>query len=213
MPRFGPAPATPKAVTTPTTPTQASQDWQAKKQSAQEEYLSSLEDEAKAAAGAPEKLRQAAIDTIANTRAQTGKVLAQGRGMLGGGRGLALLQQAAQDRGLQEGATQAQFSERIQQAVQDAARARSEMLSEKGKAFQLEQARGASVQRAHDEAVDIGKEYAQNQYYMSDDDYNEVANLIRKQASYKTDPAEQQAMLDYADKVARGEVDFADTIG
>ncbi|CAB4161970.1 hypothetical protein UFOVP777_14 [uncultured Caudovirales phage] len=175
-------------------------------QAKKKEILDSLQGQQKAYDQAPEALRQAAIDTIANTRANTGKSLAAGRGLTGGGRGVALMSQVAQDRGLQEGATNAQYTERIQNALAQAAQARTNILEEQGKNLQLETDRGKDAIAAAAQAETDWQTAMDNTTVFTDSDATKARNALYAKAALEADPTVAQAIRDVADRRYNEEV-------
>ena len=169
-------------------------------------YLGETAKEVAVREKAPEALRQAAIDSIAHTRANTGRVVAAGRGMQGGGRGLALMGQAAQDRGLQEGATNAAYTEKINEAVAQAAQARRELTQEEGKALIAETARGANAQSAASAAETDWQTAMDNVTVFTDADAAKVRNALYAKASQEMDPAVAAAIREVADRKYNEEV-------
>lgn len=168
--------------------------------------LDSLQGQQKAYDEAPAALRQAAVDTIANTRANTARTLAQGRGLTGGGRGVALMGQVAQDRGLQEGATNAQYSERIQAALAQAANARTNVLEEQGKALQLEANRGPAAQAAAAQAEADWQTAMDNTTIFTDADATKARNALYAKADLEQDAIVAQAIREVADRRYNEEV-------
>lgn len=168
-------------------------------------YLESVQKEADTAAQAPARLEQAQREGIAATRADTGRVLANARGMLGGGRGMAVMRGAALQRGSQEGAQRAQYAGQIQTAMQEAARAKSEALAEQGKAQQAKQLEQQNAQIAATKAEETARALAEDYFgWLSDANRSEIAANLRAKAAQQLTPAEQQAWLDMADDVERG---------
>lgn len=169
------------------------------------QYLESVDQEADAAQQAQGRLEKASQDAVAATRADTGRVLANTRGMLGGGRGLAVMRGAALQRGTAEGAQRAQYAGQIQEAVQQAARAKSEALAEHGKALQakeLEQQQAATASsKAEEHARLLAEDYVG---WLSDANRREIAQNMRNRAALQPSAGEQQAWLAMADNVERG---------
>ena len=133
-------------------------------------------------------------------------MLAAGRGMQGGGRGLALMGQAAQDRGLQEGATNAAYTEKINEAVAQAAQARRELTQEEGKALIAETARGANAQSAASAAETDWQTAMDNVTVFTDADAAKVRNALYAKASQEMDPAVAAAIREVADRKYNEEV-------
>lgn len=179
-----------------------------KKQEATKQYVESLQGQVQQAEKAPAALRQAAVDAIAQTRAQTGKVLSQGRGLQGGGRGLMLLSQAAQDRGLAEGAQRAQYEEKIQGALAQAAQARSEALAEQAKAAELEMSRGSNAQAAASQAEADWQTAMDNVTIFTDADAAKVRNALYAKAAQEPDPQVAAAIREVADRRYKEETEW-----
>ena len=168
-------------------------------------YLQSVQNEADVAGQAVGGLQEAQREGLAATRAQAGKVLAASRGMMGGGRGVAMMRGASLDRSAAEGAQRASYADRIQEATQRAAQARSEALSEQGKALQAKQLEAqntaAASTRAEEEARLLAQDYVG---WLSDANRNEIAASLRAKADKQGTPGERQAWLEMADKVSSG---------
>ena len=159
------------------------------------------------------RAEQAQRDAMLATRADAGKVLAQSRGMLGGGAGLAMMRGAALDRGAAESKQRAEHAAYIQDAVQRAAQAKSEALEEEGKALAAKELEGINAATARNEAEDIAKAVFADNYYTSEEDINQAVSDIRARAAMKATPAEREAMLRYADELAAGQHDYANKAG
>jgi len=185
----------------------------AKRATLTQQGLDAAHQQAAAAQAGVGRAEQAQKDALLATRAATGKVLAQGKGMLGGGQGLAMMRGAAIDRGAAEGAQRAQHSGLIQAAVQDAARAKSEAIAEEGKALAQQELAAVNATNARNEAEDIAKAMFADNYYTSDDDIAEAVADIRRRAAMKGSVAEQEAMLQYANELEAGQHDYANKAG
>lgn len=176
-----------------------------KKKALEGQYLESVDKQAEAAQQGVSRLEQAQQDAIASTRNQTGKVLANTRGMLGGGRGVAMMRGAAIDRGAAEGGQRAQYAGAIQQAVQQAAAAKSEALAEQGKALKQQEMESVNAQTALTNAENEARTLAQDYMgWLSDANRNEIAAKLRAKANTQATPAERDAWLQMADQVAAG---------
>ncbi len=176
-----------------------------KKKALEGQYLESVDKQAEAAQQGVGRLEQAQQDAIASTRNQTGKVLANTRGMLGGGRGVAMMRGAAIDRGAAEGGQRAQYAGAIQQAVQQAAAAKSEALAEQGKALKQQEMESVNAQTALTNAENEARTLAQDYMgWLSDANRNEIAGKLRAKANTQATAAERDAWLQMADEVAGG---------
>jgi len=162
--------------------------------------LQSLQGEVDVAAQGPAALEKAKQAAIAQQRMNTGRVLAQGRGLAGGGRGLALMGQLSQDRAVAESTIQGQYQQNIQEALARSAQARSEYQSELGKAAQQEMDRGTTAQGAADAAEKDWETAMANTTVFTDEDAAKARQALYDKAALEADPMVAAAIRKVADR-------------
>lgn len=176
-----------------------------------EETLKSIENQANVAQQGVTALQQAQQRGLQALRVQNARATAGSRGMLGGGRGLALLRQAALERGAAEGENEMKFAGDIGQAQARAAGAQTEFLTEKGKYLQQGAIRQQKVNTALAAAQKEFDAVVGDQWVtFNDEDRARVASNIRaKVLAGETDPMVINAVEEYIYKVVSGKENAA----
>lgn len=149
-------------------------------------------------------------------RARSDQALAgASRGMLGGGRGLAMTQQAGLTRGAAEGEQASTQARELQQARLAQLGAEGELLGEKEKMLQ----RGAQSRQRANDAVNMAKkmldEEAGKQWVtFNSEDRARVANQIRQQLLMnEADPTVRAALENYLLQLETGAIDVSGLVG
>jgi hypothetical protein len=124
----------------------AATDWKAKLDKERETYLQSLQGQADTLAGAPAKLAKQREEALQALRYNMAQSASQGRGLLGGGAGLASSRQYARERGVGEGETRSRFTQAEQEAMNAAAAGASEVSAERARMLELQRQDSNAVQ-------------------------------------------------------------------
>ena len=178
---------------------QAEQDYQQAKLKNLEAQVGTYQQGVGNLAAAQQKAQQA-------LRARSDQALAGSRGMLGGGRGLAMLQQAALTRGAQEGEMSVAQQQAMQQAKLAAQGAEAELLGEKAKMLKAAADSQARANQAVASAKKFLEERAGDQWFTFDDeDRKAVVDRIQKELlASEADPTVRKALVDYMNSVLQG---------
>lgn len=202
-PNLPPPPAPVAAAQKPFNP----QDQWAAEQAAQQAKMQNLEGQVSTYQQGVTNLGLAQAKAQQALRARSDQAMAGGRGMLGGGRGLAMLQQAALTRGAQEGEQGIAQQQAMQQAILQAKGAEGELLQEKANVLK----QGAISQQRANQSVSQAKkildDVAGDQYFtFTDDDRKAVVNRIATELlASEADPTVRKALVDYMNKVLTGQ--------
>lgn len=195
------------------TPMQKAAQAQMQKDALNKQRLDSIGLQVSKLEAAPEAITQAETANIQNIRRDQGAILARGRGLLGGGGGLAMLRSAAQQRQGQETDTRANFEMQRQAAIEKAAAARTEYLGEQQKSADAEAIRSINAQKAVARAQEILQAEEKAQYFTwNEEDRNRTADAILAEYANETDPIVLKAVQDYAYKVRTGQIGGAGVI-
>ena len=188
----------------------------ADQQALDQQKMSNLEAQAKQYGQGTIDLQAAHKAAAQALRARSDQALAgASRGMLGGGRGLALTQQAGLTRGAAEGEQASLQAKELQQARLAQLGAEGELLAEKEKMLQKA---AMSRQRANDainQAKKIMDEEAGKQWVtFNDEDRARVANQVRQQLlASEADPTVRAALENWILQLLGGQIDASGLVG
>lgn len=200
-------PAAPKPPVAQPAPQNPQENWAAQ-QALQQEKMANLNKQVGVYEQGVSQLGQAQAAGQSALRARSDQALAGSRGMLGGGRGLAMLQQAALTRGAAENEQKLGYQQAMQQAQLQAAGAQGELLSEKSKMLQQGAVSKGRANEAVGKAKSILSEVAGDQWFtFSDEDRKAVVQRIQREVlEAEADPAVRDALVQYMNDVATGKV-------
>lgn len=108
-------------------------------------YLESVQGQADVAARAPAELAEDREKAVSALRYNMAQSASQGRGLLGGGGGLAASRQLSRERGVAQSEIQNRYTQALQEAAARAAAAQSEVFAERQRIRQAEELRAASL--------------------------------------------------------------------
>ena len=156
----------------------------------QDQYLQTIQGQVGAANQAVKAQQDAQQANLANLRAQAAQALAGGRGLLGGGRGLALQRQSALSTGLAQGQARTQGEQAIAAARQNAAAAQTQAITEQQKVLQAEEQRQANIQTAVSSARAIFNDEVKKQHvtWSAEDRARTIARIRSEVLTKEQDP-------------------------
>ena len=176
------------------------------------EYLGSLEKQATVKHDAESKYVGQQTADIAALRLKAARAQAGGRGLLGGGAGLAQARQGAIERGMAESQVGADYATKIQAAAEEAAGADTQVIEEKQKMAAQAAMRQSKISAAVQRAREITAEDTKNIYFYTQDDKAKTAKRIRSEVlAMEQDPEVLQAVESYLQQLQSANQDTAGT--
>ena len=154
------------------------------------------------AVGAVEQQEQSSVDSL---RCGAAEALATQRGLVEGGRGLALARGTVNEAATKEAQFRSSFAEQVSNARQNAAAARTQRLVEEGKLLSAEKERMGGAAKAQASINEIKNRF-EGTIYTSGEDYKNAAAELDALAASTTNPVEAQAYKAAANKARRGQL-------
>jgi len=153
--------------------------------------------EEQAAAGAIADIQKQEAASIESLRRGAAQALATQRGLVEGGRGLALARGTAGEAATKEKLFRSQFAEQLSGAKQQAAQAKTQRLLEEGKLLQAEKERAAGAAEAYAAVKGVEVKY-RGKVWTSEDDYRQMYRELIALANAETNPAKAQVYINAA---------------
>jgi hypothetical protein len=140
-----PTPGVPTYAEKVATGNQQAQERAKQEASDKEGYLTSVQGQADVAARAPAELAADREKAVAALRYNMAQSASQGRGLMGGGAGLAASRQLSRERGVGQSEIQNRYTQALQEAAARAAGAQSEVYAERQRVRQAEEVKAAGL--------------------------------------------------------------------